>query len=486
MFIFQAVSAANSSESISVSRNFFGVFLKRACTPADIAPLVWFRILFGSIMLWEVYRYLSHGWVYAYYVLPDFHFKYYGFSWVQAWPGWGMLLHFVILGAAALGILCGFYYRIATLIFAVGFSYVFLLDQARYLNHHYLVCLLSFLLCCVPAHKAFSWDVRRKPELYTETVPAWTVWLLRTQWILVYFMAGVAKLSSDWLQGLSIRIWTAKYSAADNEIGLFHEPWLPVVMAWSGLLFDLLVGPMLLWKRTRWLAFVLATVFHLTNAGLFNIGIFPWLSLGSMIVLFQRNLPHPWRQAHQSAPVINAKTNAATTGRTWKDVVSVSLVGVYMAWQILMPLRLWLYPGPVAWTEEGHRFSWRMLLRTKSGDLLYEVKDPSRGETWTVHPQDYLTPKQLSKAGNRPDMILQLAQHIAADYKDKGYDDVEVRALSMVSLNGRPSALLIDPDVDLAAVRRTLAPASWILPLEDEQVFSYETDRVIDGEMETE
>ena len=37
--------------------------------------------------------------------------------------------------------------------------------------------------------------------------------------------------------------------------------------------------------------------------------------------------------------------------------VMVGFVGLYLALQILIPLRHWLYPGEVSWTEEGHRFS---------------------------------------------------------------------------------------------------------------------------------
>ena len=44
-------------------------FLQRLCAalfkPVDISFLVFFRILFGGIMLWEVYRYFTYGWISA-------------------------------------------------------------------------------------------------------------------------------------------------------------------------------------------------------------------------------------------------------------------------------------------------------------------------------------------------------------------------------------------------------------------------------------
>src|SRR5262245_14093661 len=124
--------------------------MQRLCAalfrPVDISFLVFFRVLFGAIMLWETYRYFSHGWISRYFIEPTFNFTYYGFSWVKPWPGRGMYIHFVVLGLAAACIMAGFLYRIAAPVFFLAFTYFFLLDQTRYLNHFYLVCLISFLM----------------------------------------------------------------------------------------------------------------------------------------------------------------------------------------------------------------------------------------------------------------------------------------------------------------------------------------------------
>jgi hypothetical protein len=65
----------------------------------------------------------------------------------------------------------------------------------------------------------------------------------------------------------------------------------------------------------------------------------------------------------------------------------------------------------------------------------------------------------------QPNMILQLAQHIARSLREQEYPQIEVRAWVGVSLNGRNPQLLVDPAVDLAAQPRSLFAASWILPL---------------------
>lgn len=428
--------------------------------PASIASLAWFRVAFGTIMFVEVWRYFVNGRIHDYYVAPSFHFKYYGFSWVEPWPGWGMYLHFGILGAAALGIAFGCFYRVCAAVWFLGFTYVFLLEQACYLNHHYLVCLLSFLMVLVPAHRAFSIDAWRRPAWRRGTVPTWCLWLLRFQMCLVYFMAGVAKITPDWLAGEPMRAWLLRRAHYPVLGPWFTEPWAPYFFSYGGLLFDLLVAPMLCWRRTRWLAFGFAILFNLTNSWLFGIGIFPWMALGATILLFQDRLPQPFPSLWRPAPGLAPGPRAPEAPR-----VLLVVAGVYVVLQILVPFRHWLYPGDVAWTEEGHRFSWRMLLRSKSGHLSFHVHNPDTGDSWTIFPQNHLTERQYQKCRTRPDMILQAAHYLAADLAAHGVPRAEIRALSSVSLNGRPHAQLIDPEIDLAAEPRHLWTAHWIKPL---------------------
>ncbi len=183
--------------------------MARLFAPVDIASLVFFRIAFGTIMAVEVLRYFYHGWIRRYYIDPTYHFSYYGFEWVQPWPGIGMYLHFIALGALAICIAYGFWYRVSTVLFFLGFTYVFLLDQANYLNHFYLIVLISFLMIFIPAHRSFSVDALERPQLRSETAPAWALWVLMAQMAIVYFYGGLAKLNDDWLRGEPIRTWLA-------------------------------------------------------------------------------------------------------------------------------------------------------------------------------------------------------------------------------------------------------------------------------------
>lgn len=194
-----------TTPTVAVSGGAKANFLQRLraalSEPIDISFLVFFRILFGGIMLWEVYRYFTYGWISRYYIEPAVNFTYYGFSWVQPWQGSGMYIHFFVLGLAAACIMVGFLYRFAAPVFFLAFTYFFLLDQTRYLNHLYLVCLISFLMCFLPAERAFSIDARLRPKIRSVLAPAWTLWLLRAQLGIPFLYGGIAKLNSDWMHG---------------------------------------------------------------------------------------------------------------------------------------------------------------------------------------------------------------------------------------------------------------------------------------------
>jgi hypothetical protein len=134
--------------------------------------------------------------------------------------------------------------------------------------------------------------------------------------------------------------------------------------------------------------------------------------------------------------------------------------------QVLVPFRHLLYPGNVHWSEEGHRFAWHMKLRDKDATARFLATDPSGGRTWQVDPRAYLTAWQIQAMESRPDMIRQFSHHLANDLRSQGYENIEIRANVMASLNGRPAQRLIDPATDLATQPRSLLPAAWILPLQ--------------------
>jgi len=67
----------------------------------------------------------------------------------------------------------------------------------------------------------------------------------------------------------------------------------------------------------------------------------------------------------------------------------------------------------------------------------------------------------------QPDMILQYAHFLGKHYAAQGVRQPAVRAEVYVTLNARPSRLLIDPQRDLMKEKDTFKPKDWILPWEE-------------------
>lgn len=455
--------------------------------PIDGASLAYFRIAFGAIMIWEVWRYFTKGWISRYWIDPVMNFTYYGFHWVQPLPGHGMYWLFGCLGVWAAGILLGWHYRLCATLFFLGFTYSFLLEQARYLNHFYLVCLISFLMIFIPAHRTWSVDARRKRAIARPTVPAWGLWLLRAQLAIVYFYAGVAKLNPDWFRGEPLRTWLQDHPDFPLIGPYFGQDWMVYLLSYGGLVLDLAIAPFLLWRRTRWAALAFVTTFHLMNVRLFNIGIFPWFMIAATLLFLAPDWPRRWgrglaqglrllgiqglgptrsgRNQTRLLPAASLGSRVGVGGSDRSKRILAVLLGLYLLWQVLFPLRHFLYPGNVNWTYEGHQYAWHMKLLSKQAEVEYMVVDLPSRQTWFVSPENYLDRWQARKIGSRPDLILQFAHFLADEAAAAGYPDVVVRANVMLSLNGRPYARFVDPTVDLAAERRTLAPKPWILPM---------------------
>lgn len=405
-------------------------FSSLLATPA--ARVAAFRVAFGVLMCIELARYLAFGWVTDYWVTPTFHFTYYGFDWVTPWPGAGMYLHVAGLIVASALLAAGVWYRAAAAVFAVGFGYLFLLDQTPYLNHFYLIELFAILLAVLPS--GAGEDVH----------PTWALRLLQFQLAVVYVFGGLAKLNADWLAGQPLTMWL---QANDALPAFMHADAVGLAMSWGGLAVDLLIVPALLWRRTRLVGLVVVTAFHLVNAWIFSIGIFPWFSVTATWILFW---PGPMKVAE----------DGARPGR-----VARLLIGVWVLLQVIVPLRHWAYPADVAWTDEGHRFAWRMKLRSKTTTGRFYVVLPD-GERVRVDERDHLTALQADKMRTRPDMILQYAHLLCDENANRG--DVEVRAHLFTSLNGRQQQRFIDPEVDLCREARTLQHVRWVVPREAE------------------
>jgi vitamin K-dependent gamma-carboxylase len=434
----------------------------RLATPVDGASIGVFRIAFGAILLFEVLDYFQRGWIARYWIVPGWHFTYWGFEWVRPWPGSGMLWHFAALALLAACIALGLATRAAAARFCVGFSYVFLIDQARYMNHLYLVCLLAGLVAIVPAGRSFSLDGRWRANPRAPWLPAWALLLLRAQFAIVYVFGGLAKLNPDWISGAPMRMVLAGVPPLGPLEPLLASEWSVRFFSFGGLAFDLLIVPALLWKRSRPFAVAASLYFHLSNAWMFRIGIFPWLMLAATTLFLEPDWP---RRAIARLGVAARPLRAPGPGEPAAGWL-LAFLALYLAVQLLLPLRHFLYPGDPSWTEEGHRFAWRMKLHVKQAARpRFEIV--ADGRRFAVDVDAHLARWQSLRMATRPQMIRQFCQWLAERVRAQGAARVQCFADVRVALNGRPPRPIVDPTVDLAAEPRSWLPAAWILPLRE-------------------
>ena len=438
---------------------------QRAHEPVDPASLVLFRILFGVLLFVATVRFVARGWVKEHYLEPAMHFPFWGVGWLPPLPGLGMYVVFGLIGLAALGIALGAYYRLSSLLFALLFSYAHAIDTTYYLNHYYLVSLLAVLMSLLPLHHVGSLDSRRL-NLKVTSLPRWMVWLLRFQVGCVYFFGGVAKLGPDWLiHAQPLTIWLSRNQDVFLIGPLLMHKETAFVMSWAGMLFDLSAPLLLSLRRTRLVMYGVVVGFHVVTARLFPIGMFPLFMSLFALVFFPPEAPRSWIRGLFRAPRWLPHYQP-TSDPTSKPTAALPLwLLPYVGFQLLFPLRALLYPGSSLWTDEGYRYSWHVMLAEKNGYVEVRVRDKRSGLGWQVRPEDYLTPPQLKQMAAQPDMLLQFAKVVRADYAERGIS-VAVHVSSWVSLNGRPSAPLIDSSIDLAEEQDGWATKRWILPLD--------------------
>jgi hypothetical protein len=433
-----------------------------------IAPLAVLRIAFGGIMLISVVRFILRGWVTAFYIKPKFHFTFYGFDWVKIPGAMGMYIVFALVVIAAILVTLGLFYRVAILTFFLCFTYVELLDKTTYLNHYYFISVMAFLMVWVPAHRYFSLDVWRKPGLWVNTVPAWTINIFKLQLLLVYFFAGVSKLNYDWLiAAMPLKIWLPANSHLPIIGGLLTQIWVAYVASWTGALFDLLIGFLLLSKKYRKPAYAFVIIFHVATGWFFKIGMFPYIMIFVTVIFFSEkthirliNLLRCFLPKRQQAAAGLYRLSP------FKTSIIYAVLLLHFTMQLLLPFRYLLYRGKLYWTEEGYRFSWRVMLMEKGGTIFFHVKDPVSGRRSEIINSQYLTAFQETQMCTQPDMILQFAHFLAGEYQKKGIPNPVVTAESYVTLNGSGSKLYIDSTVNLANEREGFGVKRWVLPFQ--------------------
>jgi hypothetical protein len=434
------------------------------------APLAVFRILFGFMMLASIIRFWSFGWIETLYIEPIFSFSYYGFHWLPNLGQFTYLL-FVICGVSAFSVAIGYRYRLAIVLFFLSFTYIELLDKTTYLNHYYFISCLSFLLIFLPANCCYSIDALRLKKIRANNVPAWSINSIKFLLCIVYFFAGLAKLNSDWLlNAMPLQIWLPSKYDIPFLGDLLQQSWIHYAFSWGGAFYDLAIPFLLLWKPSRSIAFIFVVIFHVLTRILFPIGMFPYIMIVSALIFFDATFHDrilsffSWLLKKIRLFRV-VKVNDLQKEKSAK--IASYVVALFIVVQLLLPWRYTLYPKELFWTEEGYRFSWRVMLMEKAGYAQFIVKNTKTGSQFAVNNSDFLTPFQEEQMSTQPDFILEYAHYLGAHFKSQGHKNIAVHVESYVALNGRLSQPFISPEVNLLELEDTFKHKDWILEFND-------------------
>ncbi|MHB1179619.1 MAG: HTTM domain-containing protein [Daejeonella sp.] len=434
------------------------------------APLAVFRIALGIMLLISIIRFWTKGWIFDLYIKPSHFFPFYGLEFIKPLGEYTYLVFF-ICALSALFVLLGFIYRISITSLFLSFTYIELMDKSTYLNHYYFISMLLLIMIFLPAHRYFSIDAAINKHLLADYLPQWNSDVVKLLVLMLYFYAGLAKLNSDWLvHALPLKIWLPARNDMPVIGFLFNYSWIPYLFSWFGCTYDLLIGFLLWNSRTRFWAYITVILFHGLTAILFPIGMFPYIMIMTALIFFPAATHKKVVNSINSIfrlpdSFINPAKEFNYRPKIQK--VLVTSLPIFLFIQMLMPFRYLLYPGELFWTEEGYRFSWRVMLMEKAGYAQFTVKDIT-GKQTVVNNNEFLTPLQEKMMSAQPDMILQYA-HILRDYHAKsGFKSPQVYVDSYVTLNGRRGKVFINPNTDLAKEKESFKHKTWILPLNDE------------------
>tara|TARA_B100001109_G_scaffold199700_1_gene166362 strand:+ start:1731 stop:3101 length:1371 start_codon:yes stop_codon:yes gene_type:complete len=433
-----------------------------------------FRIGFGFLMCFSIIRFWYKGWIEKLYLVPEFHFSYYGFEWVKPIGDYTYLL-FIICFISALFVAIGFKYRVSIILFFLSFTYIELMDKTTYLNHYYFISILSFLMCFLPMNAIFSIDniINRKQYL---KVQSWTVDSIKLLLSIVYIYAGLAKLNSDWLfKAMPLKIWLpSKFDLPIIGENLMQYEWVHYAMSWGGMFYDLLIPFLLLYKPTRIFAFFLVIFFHIFTKVLFPIGMFPYIMIIGSIIFFDsevhKKIIHFFKNFLIKFYDINKIKDLEKINlyKIKMQNLNLGIVVIFFVIQLSFPFRYAFYPGELFWNEQGYRFSWRVMLMEKMGYSTFKIVDQKTGKFFYVNNEEFLTPFQEKQMSFQPDFILEYANYLGDVYTKRGHKNVQVFTDSYVALNGRLSQRFIDHNVNLYGIKESFKHKNWILPFNDE------------------
>ena len=409
-----------------------------------------FRILFGCIFIWEFWRLAFSQVGEIRYFNTVFHFKYAFFEWLPCLPNSLLQITFILGLLSAIFFTMGFYFKYASKILFTIYSYVFLLDYSYWNNHYFLYVLLLFVLCFTQANVKLSIDKRFKLSKVPDWIPCWQKnALLTTISIAIIFGALSKFINPDWLNQKAVsQILNNSFQRNNLEADTSLFPFLVFTLTYAGFLFDLLIVPVLLYRKTFWLGVLAMLVFNLTNMYLLSIGSFPIAMLGT-IVLF-----YPFKIGKLK------DMNTEPHMHKRKGITEASLL-TFICILIILPFNHFFIDGNVFWTSEGKVGAWHMMsgstkIETPFFMLVEKDEEGKVINTEKINTDLYLNSKQLRTLGKKPFLVHQFAQFIKLEAEVAGFKNVSVYGDILVSRNGRRFKPIIDINYDLTLAKTKL------------------------------
>lgn len=424
--------------------------------------LSYIRIVIGIAMIY-IFRNSFH----IYFINDLLYSKYFVtydlFHWIKPIPIFWFNIFFYLMYLSSFLFMIGYKYRINAIIIFLGFTYCFLLDKGHYNNHLYLYSILLLFFTIVDAHKYFSVDTylrKKKEPNFNTDILSWQIWLFRFQFFIVYFYGGIAKLHLDWLKGFPMRFWLNSISVnvPDFLVSFFQSEFAAYFFSYSGIVFDLSIGFLLLSKKWRKWALIPLFAFHISNHFLWYIGSFPWVMILTTPLFFSDTF---FKSVFDKiTDLYNSNFNKAYTKVTVSKFKNPSskiknaillFFTVWFTLQCTIPLRRYLFDGHPSWTGQGHLFSWRMMLVDIMHGISIEFYVPANNDRFQVGFENYLNFRQFRKLSRVPMNVIRFSNYLGDEFKRTNPDlEFEIKITFLKSVNERSPKLVLDSTINYA------------------------------------
>jgi vitamin K-dependent gamma-carboxylase len=427
-----------------------------------------FKFLFAFILILQFGTYTSSGFIERGILAPAtlFHFDLLPF--VKPLPTAGM--KFILL-LTLIGPILMFFrktLKIGALIYLFSFGYLFFLEESYYNNHFYLILIFTaFWLFYKPNIDAKG----------NESIPFWQHFIFIFMLVVVYFYGGLVKINYDWLINQQpTRVLLGLNAQVSSFPNLLNSEFAVMYITYGGIIFDLCIGFLLVWRKTFKVAVILSILFHVTNHFIFNlgeggnIGIFPMMMIGANVLFMT---PDKFRKfLSKFLPGVNPVYIQSTRNidvNSKSNKTTFALITAFIVIQLVLPFRPYAFGADMHWTGQASYFGWRMKVNTKQTRVKFYVRYAENETPQEINIGRIINTMQIDMMAQHVDMIYKFSQYLKERLAKESGKTPIITADILVGLNGREMQAIVDPNTNLADI--TYSPWSkpdWVLPMKGE------------------